>query len=131
VKGEKENEEKYELIKTNKRSNEEMSYENASEVIDKDERKKKKLKKDYYFLLSKSVSNDKYSKIIEKLGGKLMTTEFDENSTHVILKSCQRTEKYLLTVASGKWLLKPEYLDECDKQKKFVNEEEFVFQFDF
>jgi hypothetical protein len=129
VKGEKEKEEKYELIQTNKRNNSEISQESIDDPMDKDEKKKKKLKKDYYFLLSKSVSNEKYSKIIDKLGGKLMTSEFDENATHVILKSCQRTEKYLLTVASGKWLLKPEYLDECDKRKKFVNEEEFVFQF--
>eukprot|EP01080_Neovahlkampfia_damariscottae_P001225 gene1225-11315_t len=122
LKGEKQNENNYSFLtnENKKRKNQEV------------DEKKKKIKKEYNFLLSKSLSgkNGNYVKIIENLNGKLIESEFDENVTHVIFKSCSRTKKFLLSLASGKWILKPEYLIACEKSKKCIDEENYEWNGD-
>ena len=55
-----------------------------------------------------------------------MTVEcstFDSSATHFIIASPKRTEKYLGAVACGMWILKPDYLRDCKKAKRWPNEE--------
>jgi len=71
------------------------------------------------FLIS-SVSltmKTKYSNLIERLGGKCGSPQ---QSTHLILKQLTRNEKFLCSLASGKWILHTSYLDECEKADKFI-----------
>ena len=43
----------------------------------------------------------------------------------MILSSPKRTEKYLGAVACGLWVLKPEYLEDCAKEGKWLDEEPY------
>ncbi|ORX87579.1 BRCT domain-containing protein [Anaeromyces robustus] len=60
------------------------------------------------------------------LGGKVSEKDhWDESCTHLIIKEPNRGEKYLAAIASGIWVLKPEYMEESINQGRFVNEEDY------
>ncbi|KAK8816505.1 hypothetical protein WA556_001449 [Blastocystis sp. ATCC 50177/Nand II] len=67
---------------------------------------------------------------IEALHGKVIQTHdrFDSTATHFVTPSPKRTEKFLGSVACGLWVVKPSYLDECQKQGRFVEEGEFEWR---
>lgn len=57
-----------------------------------------------------------------------MHSTFDSRATHFIISTPKRTEKYLGAVACGLWVLKPDYLEDCKKEGKWLNEEEYEWK---
>jgi len=82
------------------------------------------------FIVS-SVGNTlkaEFAKIIEKLGGSYLNKDcFDETCTHLIVNRPSRNEKYLASLASGKFVLSSSYITACKKANRLVNEDEYEF----
>eukprot|EP00960_Hanusia_phi_P058289 763841-Hanusia_phi.AAC.2 len=77
------------------------------------------------FLLTGFGDNyvEKMKTWIQDLGGEyISSTTYDPSCTHVIARRQLRTEKFLSSLASGKFLLKPEYLLESVRCEHFVDE---------
>lgn len=80
----------------------------------------------FMFSIIRNELRSVYAKKIKALGGKVSEKDhWDESCTHLIIKEPNRGEKYLAAIASGVWVLKPEYMEESIKQGKFVNEEDY------
>jgi len=62
-------------------------------------------------------------KIIENLGGKCDVTNF----THLISKLPNSSEKYTTALASARFILNQDYIEECEKQGRFVDESKFEY----
>ncbi|XP_076358286.1 mutagen-sensitive 101 isoform X2 [Tachypleus tridentatus] len=66
-----------------------------------------------------------YSALIEELGGKVSDLKcVDKTATHLIMKQPLKNEKFLASVASGKWVLHKSYMEACRQAGKFVDEED-------
>lgn len=50
---------------------------------------------------------------------------FDPNCTHIVVGHPLRNEKYLASVAAGKWVLHRSYLEACRTAGCFVPEEDY------
>eukprot|EP01135_Chromosphaera_perkinsii_P002497 Nk52_evm13s224 gene=Nk52_evmTU13s224 len=65
-------------------------------------------------------------KVIKALGGVPLTTvQFDPTCTHLIVNGPSLTEKYLASLATGKWIIKSDYILACQAEGKFIDEEAF------
>uniref|UniRef100_A0A8D0SYH7 BRCT domain-containing protein n=1 Tax=Sus scrofa TaxID=9823 RepID=A0A8D0SYH7_PIG len=81
------------------------------------------LKKQYIFQLSSLNPQERidYCHLIEKLGGLVIEKQcFDPNCTHIVVGHPLRNEKYLASVAAGKWVLHRSYLEACRTAGRFV-----------
>uniref|UniRef100_M3YEC2 DNA topoisomerase II binding protein 1 n=1 Tax=Mustela putorius furo TaxID=9669 RepID=M3YEC2_MUSPF len=81
------------------------------------------LKKQYIFQLSSLNPQERidYCHLIEKLGGLVIEKQcFDPNCTHIVVGHPLRNEKYLASVAAGKWVLHRSYLEACRTAGHFV-----------
>ncbi|XP_050401967.1 SMC5-SMC6 complex localization factor protein 1 [Patella vulgata] len=80
------------------------------------------------FLLS-GFSNEKrqdLAKKIRALGGVYFDIEFfKSNSTHIICGKLSRSEKFLGACATGKWILKANYIEDSYLKKQWLQEELF------
>ncbi|KAM7063258.1 DNA topoisomerase 2-binding protein 1 isoform 2-T2 [Molossus nigricans] len=86
------------------------------------------LKKQYTFQLSSLNPQERidYCHLIEKLGGLVIEKQsFDPNCTHIVVGHPLRNEKYLASVAAGKWVLHRSYLEACRTAGHFVAEEDY------
>ncbi|EHB11472.1 DNA topoisomerase 2-binding protein 1 [Heterocephalus glaber] len=86
------------------------------------------LKKQYIFQLSSLNPQERidYCHLIEKLGGLVMEKQcFDPSCTHIIVGHPLRNEKYLASVAAGKWVLHRSYLEACRTAGHFVQEDDY------
>nr|XP_036878822.1 DNA topoisomerase 2-binding protein 1 [Manis javanica] len=86
------------------------------------------LKKQYTFQLSSLNPQERidYCHLIEKLGGLVIEKQcFDPNCTHIVVGHPLRNEKYLASVAAGKWVLHRSYLEACRITGRFVPEEDY------
>uniref|UniRef100_A0A2K6G5P2 DNA topoisomerase 2-binding protein 1 n=1 Tax=Propithecus coquereli TaxID=379532 RepID=A0A2K6G5P2_PROCO len=86
------------------------------------------LKKQYIFQLSSLNPQERidYCHLIEKLGGLVIEKQsFDPNCTHIVVGQPLRNEKYLASVAAGKWVLHRSYLEACRTASRFVQEEDY------
>ncbi|KAM6159788.1 DNA topoisomerase 2-binding protein 1 [Erethizon dorsatum] len=86
------------------------------------------LKKQYIFQLSSLNPQERidYCHLIEKLGGLVMEKQcFDPSCTHIVVGHPLRNEKYLASVAAGKWVLHRSYLEACRTAGHFVQEEDY------
>ncbi|XP_075403025.1 DNA topoisomerase 2-binding protein 1 [Tenrec ecaudatus] len=86
------------------------------------------LKKQYIFQLSSLNPQERidYCHLIEKLGGLVLEKQcFDPNCTHIVVGHPLRNEKYLASVAAGKWVLHRSYLEACRAAGRFVPEEDY------
>ncbi|XP_006840095.1 PREDICTED: DNA topoisomerase 2-binding protein 1 [Chrysochloris asiatica] len=86
------------------------------------------LKKQYIFQLSSLNPQERidYCHLIEKLGGLVMEKQcFDPNCTHIVVGHPLRNEKYLASVAAGKWVLHRSYLEACRTAGRFMPEEDY------
>lgn len=86
------------------------------------------LKKQYVFQLSSLNPQERidYYHLIEKLGGLVIEKQcFDPNCTHIVVGHPLRNEKYLASVAAGKWVLHRSYLEACRTAGCFVPEEDY------
>ncbi|XP_067678312.1 uncharacterized protein [Haliotis asinina] len=71
----------------------------------------------------------KYGKIIQQLGGIYFDTDsYKASCTHVICGKLSRSEKYLGACATGRWILRPEYITASDLMKEWLPEEDFEWQ---
>uniref|UniRef100_A0A8C5PMP1 DNA topoisomerase II binding protein 1 n=1 Tax=Leptobrachium leishanense TaxID=445787 RepID=A0A8C5PMP1_9ANUR len=67
-----------------------------------------------------------YCQLIEELGGIVIDKQsFDPTCTHIIVGQPLRNEKFLASMATGKWVLHRSYLETCRKAKHFVQEEDY------
>lgn len=55
-------------------------------------------------------------------------SRWDPAITHLVTGSAQKTEKYLAACAAGIWVLRPEYMDECQKAGKWLPEADWEWQ---
>ncbi|XP_060052938.1 DNA topoisomerase 2-binding protein 1 isoform X2 [Erinaceus europaeus] len=97
------------------------------EVITKEETHED-LKKQYTFQLSSLNPQERidYCHLIEELGGLVIEKQcFDPNCTHIVVGHPLRNEKYLASVAAGKWVLHRSYLEACRAAGHFVLEEDY------
>ncbi|XP_054556990.1 DNA topoisomerase 2-binding protein 1 isoform X2 [Talpa occidentalis] len=86
------------------------------------------LKKQYIFQLSSLNPQERidYYHLIEKLGGLVIEKQcFDPTCTHIVVGHPLRNEKYLASVAAGKWVLHRSYLEACRTAGHFVQEEDY------
>ncbi|KAG8442840.1 hypothetical protein GDO86_011596 [Hymenochirus boettgeri] len=67
-----------------------------------------------------------YSQLIEELGGVVIEKQcFDPSCTHIIVGHPLRNEKYLASMAAGKWVLHRSYLEACRSAKRFLQEDDY------
>ncbi|XP_036615578.1 DNA topoisomerase 2-binding protein 1 isoform X2 [Trichosurus vulpecula] len=86
------------------------------------------LEKQYRFQLSSLNPQERidYCHLIEELGGLVLEKQcFDPSCTHTIVGHPLRNEKYLASMAAGKWILHRSYLEACRAAGCFVQEEEY------
>ncbi|XP_058513210.1 DNA topoisomerase 2-binding protein 1 [Ochotona princeps] len=92
------------------------------------EEAQEELKKQYIFQLSSLNPQERidYCHLIEKLGGLVIEKQcFDPKCTHIVVGHPLRNEKYLASVAAGKWVLHRSYLEACRTAGCFVQEEDY------
>ncbi|XP_015378335.1 PREDICTED: DNA topoisomerase 2-binding protein 1-like, partial [Diuraphis noxia] len=80
------------------------------------------------FILTSVNTSDrqKYENAIEKLGAQVLRSAiFCEDVTHVLMHQPSRSEKYLCSLASGKWILHPSYIDDCLEENCFLPEDKY------
>ncbi|XP_070586247.1 DNA topoisomerase 2-binding protein 1 isoform X3 [Erythrolamprus reginae] len=67
-----------------------------------------------------------YYQLIEELGGMVLEKQcFDLSCTHTIVGQPLRNEKFLASMAAGKWVLHRSYLEACRAAHSFVKEEDY------
>ena len=67
-------------------------------------------------------SKDKMIDFLESQGAKVTAASnlCEPDTTHIIAQKISRSEKMLGSIASGKWILHPSYLDACMKEDKIL-----------
>ncbi|XP_008182892.1 DNA topoisomerase 2-binding protein 1-A-like [Acyrthosiphon pisum] len=110
-------------------SSEECSAESFHPTEQQEKPRLKRLSKCNKKFILTSVNIDvrqKYENAIEKLGAQVLQSAiFCEDVTHVLMHQPSRTEKYLCSLASGKWILHPSYIDDCLKENCFLPEDKY------
>ncbi|XP_010070867.1 PREDICTED: DNA topoisomerase 2-binding protein 1 [Pterocles gutturalis] len=67
-----------------------------------------------------------YCHLIEELGGIVLEKQcFDPTCTHIVVGHPLRNEKFLASMAAGKWVLHRSYLEACRGAGCFVQEEDY------
>ncbi|CAN2389693.1 Topoisomerase (DNA) II binding protein 1 [Pristimantis euphronides] len=67
-----------------------------------------------------------YAQLIEELGGVVIDKQcFDPSCTHIIVGHPLRNEKYLASMAAGKWVLHRSYLEACRAARRFIKEDDY------
>ncbi|XP_063778445.1 DNA topoisomerase 2-binding protein 1 [Pseudophryne corroboree] len=85
-------------------------------------------KKERRFQLSSLTPQERidYCQLIEELGGVVIDKQcFDPSCTHIIVGHPLRNEKYLASMAAGKWVLHRSYLEACRAEKHFIQEDDY------
>ncbi|XP_026148420.1 DNA topoisomerase 2-binding protein 1 isoform X2 [Mastacembelus armatus] len=89
---------------------------------------KKEEKQSPIFQLSSLSPQERidYGHLIEELGGVVLDKQsFDPSSSHIIVGTPMRNEKYLAALATGKWILHRSYLEACRSVGRFIQEDEY------
>ncbi|XP_044311944.1 DNA topoisomerase 2-binding protein 1 [Varanus komodoensis] len=84
--------------------------------------------KQFRFQLSSLIPQERidYCHLIEELGGMVLEKQcFDPSCTHTIVGHPLRNEKFLASMAAGKWVLHRSYLEACRAAQHFVEEEDY------
>ncbi|PRD23663.1 UNVERIFIED_CONTAM: PAX-interacting protein 1 [Trichonephila clavipes] len=66
------------------------------------------------------------AKIVCQLGGCLAKSETE--TTHLVASQYARTVKFLCAIHVVKYVVTPEWIAECEKQNKFVDEKEYILR---
>ncbi|XP_048367184.1 DNA topoisomerase 2-binding protein 1 isoform X2 [Sphaerodactylus townsendi] len=83
---------------------------------------------EYKFQLSSLTPQERidYCYLIEELGGVVLEKQcFDPRCTHTVVGNPLRNEKFLASMAAGKWVLHRSYLEACRTAQRFVEEEDY------
>ncbi|MGH0150929.1 UNVERIFIED_CONTAM: hypothetical protein FKN15_042845 [Acipenser sinensis] len=94
----------------------------------KGQKEKKGVKIQPVFQLSSLNPQERidYCHLIEELGGVVLEKQcFDPSCTHIIVGHPMRNEKYLASMAAGKWILHRSYLEACRAAGHFIEEEDY------
>ncbi|OON14363.1 BRCA1 protein [Opisthorchis viverrini] len=68
-------------------------------------------------------ARDHYAHVVSQLGGEVDSQlTISEHTTHLIVHTPTRSEKYLICLATGKWILHKSYLDACLRESRWVDE---------
>ncbi|XP_050996005.1 DNA topoisomerase 2-binding protein 1 [Acomys russatus] len=84
--------------------------------------------KQYVFQLSSLNPQERidYCHLIKNLGGSVIEKQCsDPSCTHMVVGYPLRNEKYLASMAAGKWVLHRSYLEACRTAGHFVKEEDY------
>lgn len=106
------------------RSSSSLELESESQILMK---ALKQQQEKLHFTLSKYDEDEKreLSGVIARLGGVTDDEFLPGVTTRVVVPVPSRSLKYLLGAASGVWVLRGDYLRECGRRNRFVNEEPF------
>ncbi|UYV67742.1 TOPBP1 [Cordylochernes scorpioides] len=80
------------------------------------------------FMLSGFSDSEKsrYQEIITQLGGEMSECkDVDPTATHLVLAQPVKNEKFLASVSAGLWVVHTSYLDDSNKAKSFLPEEDY------
>uniref|UniRef100_A0A8C6YQX6 DNA topoisomerase II binding protein 1 n=1 Tax=Nothoprocta perdicaria TaxID=30464 RepID=A0A8C6YQX6_NOTPE len=94
----------------------------------KDEKADEEPEKQRKFQLSSLNPQERfdYCHLIEELGGIVLEKQcFDPSCTHIVVGHPLRNEKFLASMAAGKWVLHRSYLEACRGAGYFVQEEDY------
>uniref|UniRef100_A0A8D2P4Z8 DNA topoisomerase II binding protein 1 n=1 Tax=Zosterops lateralis melanops TaxID=1220523 RepID=A0A8D2P4Z8_ZOSLA len=105
-----------------------VAPEPKEKVVTEDEKADEETKKLRKFQLSSLNPQERidYCHLIEELGGTVLEKQyFDPSCTHIIVGHPLRNEKFLASMAAGKWVLHRSYLEACRGAGCFVQEEDY------
>ncbi|KAF5404688.1 DNA topoisomerase 2-binding protein 1 [Paragonimus heterotremus] len=99
---------------------------NAKESIETNEKAEKKSRHVISFSGLAPDVRDHYANVVSQLGGEVDNQlTISEETTHLIVHTPTRSEKYLICLATGKWILHKSYLDACQRESRWVDETNF------
>ncbi|KAL1463192.1 hypothetical protein WDU94_014969 [Cyamophila willieti] len=109
-----------------------VGWEDYVETLEKNSKETNSAESETKCFVLSNVSDElklRYSEIVERLGGTLLNTSqcFQAETTHLIMESPLRSEKLLCSLASGKWILTPRYLEDSNEKGMFLPEQEYEF----
>ncbi|XP_041322351.1 DNA topoisomerase 2-binding protein 1 isoform X3 [Pyrgilauda ruficollis] len=105
-----------------------VAPEPKEKVVIEDEKADEEREKLRKFQLSSLNPQERfdYCHLIEKLGGIVLEKQyFDPSCTHIVVGHPLRNEKFLASMAAGKWVLHRSYLEACRGAGCFVQEEDY------
>ncbi|KAG8099022.1 hypothetical protein GUJ93_ZPchr0013g36952 [Zizania palustris] len=81
----------------------------------------------FFILSGHRLLRKEYKSILRRLKGRVCRDShtWSLQATHFITPELRRTEKFFAATASGRWILKPDYLTACNEAGKFLEEEAF------
>ncbi|XP_010560342.1 PREDICTED: DNA topoisomerase 2-binding protein 1 [Haliaeetus leucocephalus] len=97
-------------------------------AVTEDEKADEEREKHRKFQLSSLNPQERfdYCHLIEELGGIVLEKQcFDPTCTHIVVGHPLRNEKFLASMAAGKWVLHRSYLEACRGAGCFVQEEDY------
>ncbi|XP_066049320.1 DNA topoisomerase 2-binding protein 1 [Chamaea fasciata] len=105
-----------------------VAPEPKEKVVSEDEKADEQTEKLRRFQLSSLNPQERfdYCHLIEELGGTVLEKQyFDPSCTHIVVGHPLRNEKFLASMAAGKWVLHRSYLEACRGAGCFVQEEDY------
>ncbi|NXO65385.1 TOPB1 protein, partial [Phainopepla nitens] len=105
-----------------------VAPEPKEKVVNEDEKTDEETDKLRKFQLSSLNPQERidYCHLIEELGGTVLEKQyFDPSCTHIVVGHPLRNEKFLASMAAGKWVLHRSYLEACRGAGCFVQEEDY------
>ncbi|XP_010144579.1 PREDICTED: DNA topoisomerase 2-binding protein 1 [Buceros rhinoceros silvestris] len=100
----------------------------GEKAVMEDEKAEEEPEKHRKFQLSSLNPQERfdYCHLIEELGGTVLEKQcFDPSCTHIVVGHPLRNEKFLASMAAGKWVLHRSYLEACRGAGCFVQEEDY------
>ncbi|KAF8565430.1 hypothetical protein P879_06977 [Paragonimus westermani] len=99
---------------------------NAKGSIEANEKVEKKSRHVISFSGLAPDARDHYANVVNQLGGEVDNQlTISQETTHLIVHTPTRSEKYLICLATGKWILHKSYLDACQRESRWVDETNF------
>ena len=75
----------------------------------------------YRYAMVRDVTNTYMINVGYFLGGKYLDRDyFDVACSHLVVKKPARNEKFLASLASGKWILHTSYIEACRDEGVFI-----------
>jgi hypothetical protein len=69
---------------------------------------------------------DSYIQIIETLGGIAIDSHvYDATCTHLVVAKLECNDKLMTSIAAGKWIVHPGWIEESEEAYRFVDERKF------
>ncbi|KAJ7008201.1 BRCT domain-containing protein [Populus alba x Populus x berolinensis] len=108
--------------------NEKVSESNLGSTTGREVTKQVKAEPLWFILSGHRLQRKEHQKVIKSLKGKLCrdSHQWSYQATHYIAPGpIRRTEKFFAAAASGRWILKTDYLTACSQAGRFLAEESY------